>query len=197
MLKVFVLGVLVGWLVEWLIDWLWWRRDGPPATGAGVDARAAGATVPAGMPRAAGGHAAEAGQAAAGGHAAAGGQAGADGPAVSADTSAGTVAGDIATGAPGAVSTSSATLTTHAPVYRQVDLEAIPGLAPRVAAMLRHHGIATFAQLAAAPDADLARIVASAGDDAAPADTGHWRARARRAVAGDWAGFANGGASDA
>ena len=41
MLKVFVLGVLVGWIAEWLIDWFWWRRR--PVSGPGRLTRPAAA----------------------------------------------------------------------------------------------------------------------------------------------------------
>ena len=132
MLKVFVLGVLVGWVAEWLIDWFWWRRrpvSGQPAPSIQpAAARVDGSPVPAGA-------------------------------VVSAGTTAGSVAADVAAGAAGAVSTSSATMSTQAPVFRQCDLEAIPGLGPRTAAMLRHHGVSTFRQLADSPDDALARIV--------------------------------------
>jgi predicted flap endonuclease-1-like 5' DNA nuclease len=110
--------------------------------------------------------------------------------ATTAGTGAGTVSGRIAMGAPGAVSTSSATLYSHASVYRQDDLEAIPGLAPRVGAVLRDNGIDNFARLAAMPLGELDRLVRSAGDD--PADLGmrHWTELATLAAGHDWAGFA-------
>ena len=172
MLKVFVLGVLVGWVAEWLIDWFWWRRRpvfGQPAPSIqpavarvarvdGVDG-VDGSPVPAGA-------------------------------VASAGTTAGSVAADVAAGAAGAVSTSSATMSTQAPVFRQCDLEAIPGLGPRTAAMLRHHGVSTFRQLADSPDDALARIVRASGDEPDAARIAGWRTLARRAAAGGWAGFA-------
>jgi predicted flap endonuclease-1-like 5' DNA nuclease len=112
------------------------------------------------------------------------------GDATTAGTSAGTVAGRIAVGAPGAVSTSSATLYSVAPVYRQEDLEAIDGIGPKVGAMLRNNGITTFAQLAATPVAELVRIVQSTGEDPGLAGLETWPARARLAAARDWSGFA-------
>ena len=118
----------------------------------------------------------------------AGSEAGSD--ATTAGTGAGTVSGRIAMGAAGAVSTSSATLYSHASVYRQDDLEAIPGLAPRVGAVLRDNGIDTFARLAAMPPAELDRLVRSAGDDAGALGIGHWAELATLAAGHDWAGFA-------
>ncbi len=118
----------------------------------------------------------------------AGSEAGSD--ATTAGTGAGTVSGRIAMGAPGAVSTSSATLYSRASVYRQDDLEAIPGLAPRVGAVLRDNGIDTFASLAAMPAAELDRLVRSAGDDAEAPDIGHWAELATLAAGHDWAAFA-------
>ncbi len=163
MLKVFVLGVLVGWIAEWLIDWFWWRRrpvSGQPAPSIQpAAARVDGSPVPAGA-------------------------------VASAGTTAGSVAADVAAGAAGAVSTSSATMSTQAPVFRQCDLEAIPGLGPRTAAMLRHHGVSTFRQLADSPDDALARIVRASGDEPDAARIAGWRTLARRAADGDWAGFA-------
>ncbi len=114
----------------------------------------------------------------------------ADRDATTAGTGAGTVSGRIAMGAPGAVSTSSATLYSHASVYRQDDLEAIPGLAPRLGAVLRDNGIDTFARLAAMPLAELDRLVRSAGDDPANLGIGHWAELATLAAGHDWAGFA-------
>ncbi len=110
--------------------------------------------------------------------------------ATTAGTGAGTVSGRIAIGAPGAVSTSSATLYSQASVYRQVDLEAIPGLGPRVGTMLRDQGIDTFAKLAAVPPSELDRLVRGTGDDPQAIGTAHWAELATLAAGHDWAGFA-------
>lgn len=109
----------------------------------------------------------------------------------SADTSAGEVAADIAT-APGAVSTSSATMSTQAPVFRQQDLEAIGGLTPAIAAALRAREVRTFAALGTADPATVAEAVAAAGAAADAARCARWQALARHAAAGEWATFAAG-----
>ena len=175
MWKYFLLGLLVGWLLEWIVDWFFWRRPGERlAPGTPLASRLASQSAPAAVesdaiePNA--------------------------GTSTSADTSAGRVAADVAVGAAGAVSTSSATITTRAPVYRQEDLEAIAGIGPKIGAMLRNNGITTFAELAATPVAELIRIVESTGEQVALAGIEAWPAQARLAAAGDWAGFsANGG----
>jgi len=110
--------------------------------------------------------------------------------ATTAGTGAGTVSGRIAIGAPGAVSTSSATLYSHASVYRQVDLEAIPGLGPRIGTMLRDAGTDTFAKLAALPPSELDRLVSLAGADPRAVDAVHGPELATLAAGHDWAGFA-------
>ncbi len=114
-----------------------------------------------------------------------------DSAGVSAGTTAGRVAGAVATGAAGAVSTSSATLTTKAPVYRQEDLEAIDGIGPKIGAMLRNNGITTFSELADTPVEELVRIVQSTGEPADGAQVARWSGQARMAAAQDWAGLAS------
>lgn len=173
MWKYFVLGMLVGWLLHWLLDRLSDRylpsRPAPVVDGRGTtDARkfADGRADSPGViePNAA--------------------------ATTTADTTAGRIAGDVAIGAPGAVSTSSATLTTRAPVYRQEDLEAIPGIGPKVGAMLRNNGITTFALLAATPWDELTRIVESAGETVGGPVVATWPGQARLAADQDWAGLA-------
>gem|GEM_PF-2425721 len=184
MWKYFVLGVLVGWLLEWIIDWFFWRRPPPSrSTATGSDR-------------------AQVSQVEAAGHS--GGGAGGIGTqdpqdpqdrsgdsGVSAGTPAGRVAGAVATGAAGAVSTSSATLSTKAPIYRQEDLEAIDGIGPKIGAMLRNNGITTFSELADTPLEELVRIVQSTGEPADGAQVEGWSGQARMAAAQDWAGLAS------
>jgi predicted flap endonuclease-1-like 5' DNA nuclease len=112
------------------------------------------------------------------------------GSTTSADTPAGRVGSDAALGAGDAVSTSSATLTSTAPVYRQEDLEAIDGIGPKIGAMLRNNGITTFAQLAVTPLDELATIVESTGEPASGAGLDTWATQARLAASEDWAGLA-------
>lgn len=173
MWKYFLLGLLAGWLLEWIIDWIWWRRS----PGGGAPPRVTGeAPAPEAAP-----HPAPPADAA---------SPDASSLVTTAGTSAGTVAARVAVGAPGAVSTSSATLYSNAAVYRQEDLEAIQGIGPKAGAMLRNNGITTFAQLAATPVPELVRIVQSTGEDPALAGLETWPAQARLAADRDWSGFA-------
>lgn len=200
MWKYFILGLLVGWLIEWLIDWFYWRRTSPVDAGAATNAvafAAAGAAhddiarqaapefAPQSTPQSALPTSGMAGDP---------DGAGAVEPnartTTSADTPAGRVGGDAAVGAPGAVSTSSATLTTKAPVYRQEDLEAIAGVGPKIGAMLRNNGITTFAELAATPLAELVRIVESTGESPEFVGLQSWAEQATLAAAQDWAALA-------
>ena len=212
MWKYFFLGLLVGWLLEWIIDWFYWRRGidaGPsqasaPGRSAEVDSPSREAAVsaaalvamaaePAGarmpvvpMPI---DEAVEAVDDNDVDRTAAAPEPNA-GASTSADTSAGRIAADVAMGAAGAVSTSSATITSRAPVYRQEDLEAVIGVGPRIGAMLRNNGITTFAELMATPAAELQRIVESTGEESAEAGVETWAAQARLAASQDWEGLA-------
>ena len=112
------------------------------------------------------------------------------GESASAGTAAGRVAADVARGAAGAVSTSSATLTSRAPVYRQEDLEAVIGVGPKIGAMLRNNGITTFAELVTTPVTELERIVESTGEEPAEVGVQTWAAQARLAASQDWEGLA-------
>ncbi len=112
------------------------------------------------------------------------------GATTSADTPAGRVGVDAAMGAGSAVSTSSATLSTNAPVYRQEDLEAIEGVGPKIGAMLRNNGITTFARLAATPASELHRVVVSTGEPTDNCRLETWAAQARLAANQEWAGLA-------
>jgi predicted flap endonuclease-1-like 5' DNA nuclease len=211
MWKYFFLGLLVGWLLEWIIDWFYWRRgtdDGAPPEGSrGVADHAAqapgsrreaaarvamaaepsGARMPAvplqdlqpGVPPQAAGEA-ETGSAPEPNA----------GESTSAGTSAGRVGTDAAMGAAGAVSTTSATLTSRAPVYRQEDLEAVVGIGPKVGAMLRNNGITTFSELTAVSTWELERIVESTGEEPGEAAVDTWAIQARLAAVQDWEGLA-------
>jgi predicted flap endonuclease-1-like 5' DNA nuclease len=196
MWKYFILGLLVGWLVEWIIDWLFWRRTPPPARLA-RPAEGHGDAAHEAARRPADGGARMAASAAPASDAPPESQAPGR-PAIepnertttSADTAAGRVGGAVAVGAGGAVSTSSATLTTEAAVYRQEDLEAIAGVGPKVGAMLRNNGITTFAELAATPLPELVRIVESTGESPDPLRLASWSEQAKLAALQDWDGLA-------
>jgi predicted flap endonuclease-1-like 5' DNA nuclease len=211
MWKYFFLGLLVGWLLEWIIDWFYWRRGTDAVTGL----RPAAGDVPEGLvPRA--GAAAEAAarvamaaepagaripavpvtavEGAADPRAAVGAAGSVPEPNLGRSTAAGTAAGrvaaEVAVGAPGAVSTSSATLTSRAPVYRQEDLEAVIGVGPKIGAMLRNNGITTFAELMVTPASELERIVESTGEEPEEAGVETWATQAGLAAAQDWEGLA-------
>lgn len=211
MWKYFFLGLLVGWLVEWIIDWFYWRRgtdDGAPLEGsrggagfaaqAADSAREAAARVAmAAEPSGARMPAVPLQDLQPGVHPQAGGEAAAAsapepnaGESTSAGTSAGRVGTGAAMGAAGAVSTTSATLTSRAPVYRQEDLEAVVGIGPKVGAMLRNNGITTFGELIAVPISELERIVESTGEEPGEAAVDTWAIQARLAAAQDWEGLA-------
>jgi predicted flap endonuclease-1-like 5' DNA nuclease len=197
MWKYFVLGLLAGWLIEWVIDWLYWRRtpDADASDDEAVTFATAARVIPpqssppsskkptpqsSSPPLSTQAEVEEASVVEPNA-----------GATTSADTPAGRIAGDVALGAPGAVSTSSATLTTNAPVYRQEDLEAIAGIGPKIGAMLRNNGITTFAELAATPVAELVRIVESTGESAGLVGLESWAQQATLAAAQDWAGLAS------
>jgi predicted flap endonuclease-1-like 5' DNA nuclease len=194
MWKYFFLGLLVGWLLEWVIDWVYWRRGIDPVA---TSPNAAGGVAEGPAPRT--GSTAQAGARVAMSAEAAGanmspvprqpGEPGV-GESTSAGTAAGRVAADVVRGTAGAVSTSSATLTSRAPVYRQEDLEAVVGVGPKIGAMLRNNGITTFAELVTTPVAELERIVESTGEEPAEVGVQTWAAQARLAASQDWEGLA-------
>ncbi len=194
MWKYFFLGLLVGWLLEWIIDWFYWRRGIDPVA---TSSAAAGVVAEGPVPRAAG--TAEAGALVptaaepAGAHLPPVQRQPAEpgrGESTSAGTAAGRVGADVARGAAGAVSTSSATLTSRAPVYRQEDLEAVIGVGPKIGAMLRNNGITTFAELVTTPVTELERIVESTGEEPAEVGVQTWAAQAQLAASQDWEGLA-------
>jgi len=211
MWKYFVLGLLAGWLIEWVIDWLYWRRTPVPVAAAAsgwANAQPAAAdpeSVRSSMAATWRAPSATADRvtspapvSATGSGESATDEGGTSPPEVesntgtstSADTPAGRVGSDAALGSGGAVSTSSATLTSTAPVYRQEDLEAIDGIDPKTGAALRSSGITTFAELAVTRVDELARIVENAGRPPQPGWAATWQAQARLAASGKWAELA-------
>ena len=69
------------------------------------------------------------------------------------------------------------------------DLERIEGIGPKIAQLMHAAGIATFAQLAAAPVERLREILAAAGPNFATHDPGTWPEQAALAAKGDWTAF--------
>ncbi len=76
-----------------------------------------------------------------------------------------------------------------AAAYAQDDLEAIEGIGPKIAELLRANQIRDFAGLAAAPMADLVKILDAAGPNFRLANPGTWAEQAALAARGDWAAF--------
>lgn len=73
--------------------------------------------------------------------------------------------------------------------YGQEQLEAIEGIGPKIAELLRAAGITTFRRLADTPTVELARILEQAGPRFRLADPATWCEQADLAARGDWAGF--------
>jgi predicted flap endonuclease-1-like 5' DNA nuclease len=69
------------------------------------------------------------------------------------------------------------------------DLEVIEGIGPKIAALLREHGITTFAHLAAATGSELRGILDKAGSDYRIAEPKTWPEQAGYCVRNDWAGL--------
>jgi predicted flap endonuclease-1-like 5' DNA nuclease len=69
------------------------------------------------------------------------------------------------------------------------DLEIVEGIGPKIAPLLRQHGIATFVQLATASPAEIAAILQKGGPDFRIANPGTWPEQAGYCVRNDWAGL--------
>ncbi len=69
------------------------------------------------------------------------------------------------------------------------DLEAVEGIGPKIAQLLRQHGIATFIQLASASPAEISAILQRGGPDFRIANPGTWPEQAGYCVRNDWAGL--------
>ena len=76
-----------------------------------------------------------------------------------------------------------------AAAYAQDDLEAIEGIGPKIAELLRANQIRDFAGLAAAPMTDLVKILDAAGPNFRLANPATWAEQAALAARGDWAAF--------
>ena len=82
-----------------------------------------------------------------------------------------------------------ASLPSGVASFREDDLEAIEGIGPKIAELLRNAGITTFAQLAAAPKDKVIAILDAAGSRFKLANPATWAEQAALAAKGDWAGF--------
>jgi DNA-directed RNA polymerase subunit beta' len=69
------------------------------------------------------------------------------------------------------------------------DLESVEGIGPKIAQLLRQHGIATFVQLASASPAEISAILQRGGPDFRIANPGTWPEQAGYCVRNDWAGL--------
>jgi predicted flap endonuclease-1-like 5' DNA nuclease len=69
------------------------------------------------------------------------------------------------------------------------DLEVIEGIGPKIAALLREHGITTLARLAAAQPSDIRAILDLGGERYRIAEPATWPEQAGYCVRNDWAGL--------
>jgi predicted flap endonuclease-1-like 5' DNA nuclease len=69
------------------------------------------------------------------------------------------------------------------------DLEVVEGIGPKIAPLLRQHGIGTFLQLASASPAEISAILQKGGPDFRVANPGTWPEQAGYCVRNDWAGL--------
>ena len=69
------------------------------------------------------------------------------------------------------------------------DLEVVEGIGPKIAQLLRQHGVTTFVQLASASPAEIAAILQRGGPDFRIANPGTWPEQAGHCVRNDWAGL--------
>jgi predicted flap endonuclease-1-like 5' DNA nuclease len=70
--------------------------------------------------------------------------------------------------------------------YEQSDLEAIEGIGPKIAELLRNNGITTFTQLSQAPMDHLVKILDAGGSRFKLANPQSWAEQAKLAAAQDW-----------
>jgi predicted flap endonuclease-1-like 5' DNA nuclease len=69
------------------------------------------------------------------------------------------------------------------------DLEIVEGIGPKIAQLLRQHGVTTFVQLASAAPAEIAAILEKGGPNFRIANPGTWPEQAGHCVRNDWAGL--------
>jgi predicted flap endonuclease-1-like 5' DNA nuclease len=69
------------------------------------------------------------------------------------------------------------------------DLEIVEGIGPKIAELLREHGVRTFAQLGAASAVEIRAILDKGGPSFRVADPGTWPEQARYCLRNDWSGL--------
>jgi predicted flap endonuclease-1-like 5' DNA nuclease len=69
------------------------------------------------------------------------------------------------------------------------DLEVVEGIGPKIAQLLRQHGVTTFVQLATASPAEISAILEKGGPNFRVANPGTWPEQASYCVRNDWAGL--------
>ena len=69
------------------------------------------------------------------------------------------------------------------------DLEVVEGVGPKIAQLLRQHGVTTFVQLASASPVEIAAILEKGGPNFRVANPGTWPEQAGYCVRNDWAGL--------
>ncbi len=159
----FCWGLLVGFLLEWICDWMFWRKARPgDSASATLNTGYSASSSSGGM---------------------AGGSVRADNAGLASSLTAAGVAGAVATGLSGA------TLPPGIAAFRQDDLEAIEGIGPEIAELMRAADITSFAQLAETPRATFVSILDAGGPRFKLANPGTWGEQAALAAKNDWVGF--------
>ena len=69
------------------------------------------------------------------------------------------------------------------------DLEIIEGIGPKIAQLMRQHGVTTFVQLATSSPAEISAILEKGGPSFRIANPGTWPEQASYCVRNDWAGL--------
>jgi predicted flap endonuclease-1-like 5' DNA nuclease len=69
------------------------------------------------------------------------------------------------------------------------DLEIVEGIGPKIAQLLRQHGVTTFVQLASSSPAEISAILEKGGPNFRIANPGSWPEQAGYCVRNDWAGL--------
>jgi predicted flap endonuclease-1-like 5' DNA nuclease len=69
------------------------------------------------------------------------------------------------------------------------DLEVVEGIGPKIAQLLRQHGVTTFLQLASSAPSEIAAILEKGGPNFRVASPGTWPEQAGHCVRNDWAGL--------
>lgn len=159
----FCWGLLVGFLLEWICDWIFWRKARPNDGSSSAS------------------NTAYAGSSSLGGIAGSGVRLNTDGLASNLSTagSSGVLAGSLG----------GAGLPPGIAAFRQDDLEAIEGIGPKIAELMRAAGITTFSQLASTPMAKLVSILDAGGPRFKLANPSTWGEQAGLASKNDWVGF--------